>query len=68
VKYIIEFNTASPLRDDAGEAVHKALVSVLGNIGNFRIVRDGATFIGYFKGTDQPIMWIEVGREKSDLI
>jgi hypothetical protein len=64
MRYIVEFETSSELSGNANEGVYKALVSVLGNIGNFRIVRDGATFIGYFKGTDQPIMWIEAsGKE-----
>jgi hypothetical protein len=63
VRSIIEFNKASPMREDAGEAAYKALVSVLGSVGDFRIVRDGATFVGYFKGKDQPIIWMEVSRE-----
>jgi len=67
VRYIIELNTASTLGNDAREAVYKALVSVLGSIGEFHIARDGATFIGDFKGADQPIMWIDVGGDELDL-
>ena len=63
MRYIIEFNAASPIRDDVSEAVYKALVSVLGSVGDFRIVHDGATFIGYFNAKDQPIIWMEVSRE-----
>jgi hypothetical protein len=27
------------------------------------MVRDGATYIGYVRAKDQPIMWMEVSRE-----
>jgi hypothetical protein len=63
VRYIVEFETLSELAENASDVVYKALVSVLGNIGNVRVVRDGATFIGYFKAKDQPIIWREVSRE-----
>jgi len=63
MRYIVEFQTSSELADNASEGVYKALVSVLGNIGNLRIVRDGATYIGYIRAKDQPIMWMEVNRE-----
>jgi hypothetical protein len=63
MRYIIEFDTHSELADNASEGIYKALVSVLGNIGNFRILCDSATFIGYVRAKDQPIMWREVSRE-----
>jgi hypothetical protein len=59
--YNVEFKTPAELADNASDVVYKALVSVL------RIVRDGATFLGYFKGSDQPIMWIEASGKESDL-
>ena len=63
MRYIVEFDTQTELAASESEGIYKGLVSVLGNIGNFRVVRDGATFIGYIKATDQPILWIEVSRE-----
>jgi hypothetical protein len=63
MRYIVEFDAQSEIADNASEGIYKALVSVLGNVGSFRIVRDGATFIGYVRAKDQPIMWREVSRE-----
>jgi hypothetical protein len=63
MRYIVEFEASSELAENASDVVYKALVSVLGNIGHARVVRDGATFIGYLKEKDQPIIWMEVSRE-----
>ncbi len=39
MRYTVEFDSPSELVDNASEGIYKALVSVLGNIGNFRILR-----------------------------
>ena len=65
MRYAVEFEMQSDLRETVSEAVYRALVSAFGNIDKFKIVPVRA-YVGHIHG-NQPIVWKEVRPQVSDM-